>query len=116
MRKHSISVLVLCSLVAIVAVATAQNGRRTTASSRPGPVGDFKPDWTFSGSNLNGWTTVGDATWKAANGDIIGTAANGGGWIIAPKPYKTSVFSRASSAQVRVTLAFCYALRKQLTG
>ena len=30
-------------------------------------------DATFQGSNLNGWQTLGDADWRAENGEVVGT-------------------------------------------
>ena len=47
--------------------------------------GTFDPDGTFTGSSLSGWRTVGQATWKAANGEITGT---GKGWLVFNKSYQ----------------------------
>jgi hypothetical protein len=46
---------------------------------------NFEPDGMFTGSSLNGWRTIGQATWKAANGEITGT---GKGWLVFDKPYQ----------------------------
>jgi len=46
-----------------------------------GPANDFVPDSTFSGSTLAGWHTLGAAQWKAQNGELVGTASGGGGWL-----------------------------------
>ena len=45
---------------------------------------NFIPDWTFKGSDLGSdWTVVGQATWKAANGELVGTpTAPEGGWLV----------------------------------
>jgi hypothetical protein len=44
---------------------------------------NFKPDWTFQGSVLTGWQSVGGASWKAENGEIVGTSsAPAGGWLM----------------------------------
>ena len=44
---------------------------------------NFVPDATFSGSALDGWTTVGDAGWRADNGVIVGQSrGTSGGWLI----------------------------------
>ena len=36
-------------------------------------TGTFVADWTFKGSALTGMQQVGNATWRAENGEIIGT-------------------------------------------
>lgn len=47
---------------------------------------EFLPDVTFTGSALTGWQPVGNADWKATNGEIAGTAgATGGGWLLLDK-------------------------------
>ena len=44
---------------------------------------DFLPDFTFQGSSLNGWHTLGQANWRAGNGEIIATPQNpDGGWLM----------------------------------
>ena len=49
----------------------------------------FIPDVTFQGSSLTGWHTVGQAEWKAENGEIVGrpTAASGG-WLVLDRSYQ----------------------------
>jgi hypothetical protein len=48
--------------------------------------GNFVPDWTFKGSTLAGWRTLGEAEWKATDGVIVGTAKSpGGGWLVLEK-------------------------------
>ncbi|HEV8493772.1 MAG TPA: hypothetical protein VGR76_15955, partial [Candidatus Angelobacter sp.] len=32
----------------------------------------FEPDVTFKGSSLSGWHTVGQASWRAENGELVG--------------------------------------------
>src|SRR5580704_2714181 len=46
--------------------------------------GDFVPDTTFKGSSLTGWHPLGQANWKAQNGEITGTVNAGGtgGWLV----------------------------------
>ena len=67
--------------VAIVVMAAGLSGA--------GPR-NFKPDGTFTGSALTGWRTLGDAEWKAQNGEIVGTAKPGtaGGWLIMDKTFQ----------------------------
>ncbi|HXJ41246.1 MAG TPA: family 16 glycoside hydrolase, partial [Bryobacteraceae bacterium] len=70
--------LIVAAASAFMALAIAQ-----------GPVPDFKPDSTFTGSTLAGWKTMGGAEWKAANGELTGTAKGStGGWLVSDKSYQ----------------------------
>lgn len=44
----------------------------------------FHPDGAIKGSSLAGWHTLGQAEWKASNGEVTGTAkaGSGGGWLV----------------------------------
>ena len=44
-----------------------------------GANGNFVPDWTFKGSALTEWQPLGQADWRAENGEIVGTPATGRG-------------------------------------
>jgi hypothetical protein len=49
----------------------------------------FVPDWTFKGSALSGTQQVGQATWRAENGEIIGTPTGpDGGWLLLETGYQ----------------------------
>jgi hypothetical protein len=49
----------------------------------------FRPDATFKGSSLTGWRAIGNATWRAANGEIVGTPQQaGGGWLMLDRSYQ----------------------------
>ncbi|MFL6448781.1 MAG: FG-GAP-like repeat-containing protein [Bryobacteraceae bacterium] len=49
----------------------------------------FLPDYTFSGSSLTGWPTLGEADWKAQNGEIVGTPRNAaGGWLLLDRSWQ----------------------------
>ena len=49
----------------------------------------FAPDWTFKGSTLAGWHTLGQADWKAANGELVGIPKSpDGGWLLLDKPFQ----------------------------
>ena len=52
--------------------------------------GNFKPDGMMKGSTLAGWHVVGDADWKAENGELVGTAKPGtnGGWLVMDKSFQ----------------------------
>ena len=50
----------------------------------------FVPDSTFKGSTLTGWHPLGQAEWRAENGEIIGKpkAGGSGGWLVLDKSYQ----------------------------
>ncbi len=53
----------------------------------------FAPDWTFKGSALTGLKTLGQADWKAENGELIGTPkAAAGGWLVLDKSLQDVAF------------------------
>ena len=68
----------VCAVVIAVACAVVPEAARW----------NFIPDWTFKGSDLSkDWTVLGKATWKAANGELVGTpTAPEGGWLVLNKP------------------------------
>ncbi|MFP5207141.1 MAG: family 16 glycoside hydrolase, partial [Acidobacteriota bacterium] len=49
----------------------------------------FHPDVTFSGSSLSGWHTLGQASWRAENGEITGKPQSAdGGWLMLDHSYQ----------------------------
>jgi predicted SnoaL-like aldol condensation-catalyzing enzyme len=54
--------------------------------------GNFLPDYTFRGSALTGWHSLGQAQWKAANSEIIADPGSAGGWLVLDKPYQDLQF------------------------
>ncbi len=47
---------------------------------------NFQADWTFRGSSLTAMSQVGQATWSAENGEIVGRPASpAGGWLMLDK-------------------------------
>ena len=50
----------------------------------------FIPDYTFTGSSLKGSHIVGEAEWRAQNGELIGRAKPGaaGGWLFLDSAYQ----------------------------
>ncbi|HEV2273713.1 MAG TPA: family 16 glycoside hydrolase, partial [Acidobacteriaceae bacterium] len=49
----------------------------------------FHPDKTFAGSSLAGWHTLGQADWRAENGELTGTPkAASGGWLMLDHSYQ----------------------------
>jgi hypothetical protein len=61
---------------------------------RAGANKNFVPDWTFQGSSLPAARTIGNAGWRAENGEIIGTPKTAdGGWLILDKPLQDVQFA-----------------------
>jgi len=53
----------------------------------------FIPDVNFKAASLTGWHTVGQANWKAENGEVVGKAAEGAsGWLMLDKSYQDVAF------------------------
>ena len=69
----------------------------------------FRPDTVFKGSSLTGWRTLGDATWRAQDGEIVGTAKQpAGGWLLLDRSYQDvgfyASFQCAAGCQTGVLL------------
>src|SRR3954452_5685242 len=61
---------------------------------RAGANKNFAPDWTFQGSSLGAARVIGNADWRAQNGEIIGTPKTAeGGWLILDKPLQDVQFA-----------------------
>jgi len=80
LRNRPTCLTTALGVLLLASTAAAQNNRS--------PIPDFAPDYHFQGSQLTGWRTVGQATWRAQNGEIIGTAnaGGGGGWVVLERP------------------------------
>src|SRR5688572_12705482 len=70
---------------------------------------NFAPDVMFTGSSLASWRPIGQSTWRAENGEIIGTPnGTGGGWLVADRSYQdVAVFAEfrcAAGCQTGVML------------
>ena len=75
-------------VVALTIVAT------TLAVPLAGGPRNFVPDWTFTGSALTGFHPVGQADWRAENGEIVGTPKTAaGGWLLLPQSYQDVQFA-----------------------
>jgi 3-keto-disaccharide hydrolase/FG-GAP-like repeat len=72
----------LAGLIAAVAVQATLD----SAASR-----NFVPDAVFKGSSLTGWRTLGQADWRAQNGEIVGTPKPGG-WLLLDRAYQDVAF------------------------
>ena len=96
-----------CGVVAIAALLTAQ-----------GPANEFKPDTTFTGSSLTGWTALGAADWQAQAGEIVGRPRAGGqgGWLVLDKSYQDVNFFTRFRCVAPCQAGVLFRLRKTGTG
>jgi hypothetical protein len=61
---------------------------------------NFVPDWSFKGSSVSQFRTLGDVDWHAENGEIVGVPRSAaGGWLILDRPLQDTQFA----ATVRCT-------------
>jgi hypothetical protein len=55
---------------------------------------NFVADWTFKGSSIAAFRTLGEADWRAENGEIIGTPrTEAGGWLLLDRPLQDVEFA-----------------------
>jgi hypothetical protein len=79
-KKICCGILALVGAVLLISPATANK--------------NFVPDWTFKGSALGQWRTLGGADWHAENGEIVGTPKTAdGGWLIMDKSLQDTQFA-----------------------
>jgi hypothetical protein len=77
---------IACASVAIIATCLTL--------PRAGANKNFVPDWTFHGSSLETARSIGNADWRAENGEIIGTPKTAeGGWLILDRPLQDVQFA-----------------------
>jgi Domain of Unknown Function (DUF1080)/FG-GAP-like repeat/FG-GAP repeat len=82
LQRRSLEISI--SLIAIL--LSASLGGQTPA---PSIHGTFVPDWTFKGSALTGTDQIGQAAWRAENGEIVGTPKSAdGGWLLINPGYQ----------------------------
>src|ERR1700721_2555592 len=77
------------SLLAIWALLGGAGFAQGTAELH-GP--SFVPDAKFQGSTLTGWHTLGQAEWRAENGELIGKGSPGSGWLVLDRSYQDTGF------------------------
>ena len=82
-KKSHIVYAAAAACVLVLVILTA----RIFAASQ-----NFLPDVVFKGSTLTGWHRLGQAEWRAENGEIIGTPRQGGGWLVLDKGYQDIAF------------------------
>src|SRR5215510_7114154 len=78
-KKYPAAVSALVLVVSSLALAASKN---------------FVPDVIFKASNLTGWHSLGQAEWRAQNGELVGMARAGGngGWLVLDKSYQDVAF------------------------
>jgi len=78
--------LLAVSITLIALVSPIAPGAQAPAPAGPAT---FAPDWTFKGSALTGTEQVGQATWRAENGEIVATPTSAdGGWLFINPGYQ----------------------------
>ncbi len=82
MTFRSAGLIAVASLTVVWAVFAATDTRPTM----------FFPDHTFAGSTLGGWHTLGQAKWRAENGEIVADTNAGGGWLMLDKSFQDVAF------------------------
>ena len=81
LRKYSMSKKIAFAITAIAALLVAALFAAVPAA--------FVPEWTFQGSSLKGWHTLGEAGWRAEKGELVGTPKSaGGGWLVLDQSYQ----------------------------
>ena len=99
---------VLCAVaIATVSMALPQGARW-----------NFIPDWTFKGNDLKkDWTVMGQATWVAVNGEVIGTPTSPeGGWLVLNKGLQDFQFGADLKCAAGCTAGLLVRARKQADG
>src|SRR5260221_3194242 len=75
-------------------------GITTLLGAAPLAVGmsaqNYNVDTVFRGTSLAGWHVLGEATWRAENGEYVGTPKSpAGGWLVLDKSLQdVGVFAR----------------------
>jgi hypothetical protein len=83
--NRAISLIRVTSVISAVCVISA------IGVTGVGPSKNFLPDTVFKGSTLTGWRVMGDADWRAQNGEIVGTPRTGG-WLVLDRGYQDVAF------------------------
>jgi hypothetical protein len=101
--------------ISLVAVALSiAPAAQTPAPARPAT---FVPDWTFKGSALTGTDQIGQATWRAENGEIIGTPTGAdGGWLLINPGYQDVQFAGSYRCAAACTAGVMVRSEKSAAG
>jgi hypothetical protein len=79
---------------------------------------NFIPDWTFKGTDIKkDWTLIGQATWKAVDGELIGTPTSpDGGWLVLNKGLQDFQFGADLKCDGACKAGLLVRARKQTDG
>ena len=103
MRKGGLAAIA----VLLAAMAIPVSGTRST----------FAPDWTFKGSTLSGWHVLGQADWRAVDGELIGTPKSpDGGWLLLDKSFQDVQFGADFSCAAGCKTGVLLRAEKTSTG
>jgi hypothetical protein len=82
------------ALTQVTPATTAEEPSGTPAPGTPAPLHgpSFVPDAKFQGSTLAGWHSLGQAEWRAENGELIGKGSAGSGWLVLDHSYQDTGF------------------------
>lgn len=95
-----------------LSICLAAGSAYCQSAASEAPLSDFTqsfiPDYTFSGSSLNGWHTMGSASWQARNGEIIANPRSSWGLLVLDRGYQDvgfrTLFKSTGNAEVGVLL------------
>ncbi len=100
-----------------ILILTAVAGAITLYGQGPA---NFRPTALVPTTSLSGWHQLGDATWKADGGELVGTPGPGGGWLVLDKKFQDlqyfSSFRCAPGCQTGVLLRAAQTADGGLTG
>jgi hypothetical protein len=86
-NAKALAVRIVCTITLFLTVIPALR------SQEPFLVGpSFIPDKGFHGSTLAGWRPLGQADWRASDGEIIGRGTGAAGWLVLDRPFQDTGF------------------------
>jgi hypothetical protein len=91
LQMLSFSAVAFCLMAIPAARSRGSQADASPAGSAPALSGpSFIPDGSFRGSTLVGWHTLGQADWRADQGEIIGKGidAGGSGWLVLDRSFQ----------------------------
>ncbi len=106
-EKRLVAKRVVVVALALVAITSARTRGQEQAPTMSGP--SFIPDGRAS--TLAGWHTLGQASWRADQGEIVGKGTNGSGWLVLDRSFQDAglytAFQCTGSCDTRVLLRLC---------
>ena len=92
-RLRMLSLFAATVCLSAIPFARSQGSQSDAAQAKSAPSlsgPSFIPDGSFRGSTLAGWHTLGQADWRADQGEITGkgTGAGGSGWLVLDRSFQ----------------------------